>query len=64
MPLAEGQRDIAAHRVADERATCDAQSTKRFGHRIGEEFHRMGLARDDRNPVSRQIERHDSDFLI
>ena len=64
MLLGEGQRHVAAHRVADERAAFDAQRPQSRGHRVGEELHRVGLARHHRDAVSRQVECHDAHLLV
>ena len=64
MAFAEGQRHVAAHRVADERAALDAQRLEAFGHRVGEELHRMAFARNDRDAVPREVECYDTELFV
>jgi hypothetical protein len=55
MAFAEGQGYVAAHRVPDECAAGDSQRPEGVGHRVGEELHRMLLARHDRDAVTGQV---------
>lgn len=58
MTLAECQCHVASHGVPYERTAPDAQSREGVGYRVGQEIHRMHFACDDRNAVTRQVERH------
>ena len=62
--LTECQRHISTHRVTYQGAALDSEGVEHRLHRVGKELHRVALALDLRDSVTRHIERNDTRIFV